>query len=77
MVVRLTEVKPCPCCGAQELLEVGRIDSDRFGVQCRACRLTMARSLPERWPPGCEDRSDVHDWTTNKAIVAWNTRKGS
>jgi hypothetical protein len=76
MICTRQDVKPCPCCGTQELLDIGTVTSTTYGVQCRSCGLTMEKELPGRYPPGCDDLSDVKAFTTNLAIELWNRRLG-
>ena len=75
------EVMPCPCC-ASELVRMGVLSAQSFGVVCQKCGLRMEEYIPNGWPRGVWIKGRKSDynyrrlevWTTLKAVKRWNRR---
>ena len=66
-------------------LRVGQAAADASGVRCASCGLTLVLPHPDEWPPGVflhgqpapENLRRIEQWTTAKAVKAWNRRSHS
>lgn len=75
------EVEDCPCCGSKNL-HVGVTACLEVGVECKECRLSMHRTIPDRWPRGVwidglawkSNHHRLNVYTLMKAVAAWNRR---